>query len=131
MDLYKFFKNRKYEMDYYLDKRKINGQNLVQVTQKVFNDYCDNVKLEEYDTYDLVQRKLTRNVLLAYQSTYNPDLFLYVNLSIFLNHEHSRIIRVANRKGKFDYIVDLKYKAFLNQKLGINALENEIKGKVS
>lgn len=131
MDFVKIFKNRKYQFKYLIDKKKVNGQFLIQLTQKVFNNYCDNLKSEEFDTYDLVQRKLTRNILLAEQSEYHPDNFIYGNLVLYLNHEHTRVIYVNNRKGYFTYDVDKQYKEWLNNKLGINDLENQRKEKVS
>lgn len=131
MNFVKIFKDSKFQLKYLIDKKKVNGQFLVQVNQKVFEHYCDQLRLEENDTKDLVVRKLTRNILLAEPSPYHSDLYIYGNLIIHLSHEHNRVIRVVNRAGRYPYIVDKEYKEWLNNKLGINALTNQIKEKVS
>lgn len=103
---------------------------VLQLGKGVYQYYRDNVKGNQNTPYEIAQRKLTRNVMLALTNKIDEDkyLFLYGNLHIFV--EGNTIVKLENYKGGVNWFwKDLKNYYKLNHKLGIN--EPKQKRKVS
>ncbi len=101
-----------------------------QLGKGVYNEYCKNVKGNSFTPQLIVQRKLTRNILL---SNFNSSIgngqrvYIYGNLVIYVLG--NTIIKIRNYKNTYCkwYPIDkIKYKK-LNNEFGISFYEKLFK----
>ena len=132
MNLVKFFKNRKYQKEYDRAIEKLDGYNLLQIGESAFNYYTKTVKGRKDCDYEEATKVLTRNVILSINTMKLVVevkrvcyMFTYGNLSLEINEWKNKIISVKNSFGyNSNFKIDMGYKKWLNQKLGIIDLKD-------
>jgi hypothetical protein len=99
---------------------------LFQLGKGVVKYYRNKVKGNVDAPINLIQRKLTRNIMLAYRV--NEKHYIYGNLHIFV--DGNTIIGLVNaRKRLKGFIKDWNKYEWLNELLGIRELERELNSK--
>jgi hypothetical protein len=105
---------------------------LLQLRKGIVQYYRDHVKGNKDTPYEIIQRKLTRNVALAFHmpqdeihKKLNLHLYLYGNLKILVRGK--KIIGIKNLRYKNDwfYLDQQKYDE-LNKLLGIDIYEQKL-----
>lgn len=98
---------------------------IYKVSQNAYEYYIHNVKDNENASYDLVCRKLTRNIMLGKKmpDKENKRLYFYGNLAILIRN--GEIVWLNNYKDKYhNFTVDKAKYDKLNRKLGITENNN-------
>lgn len=95
---------------------------LLTMTKKVYNYYRENVKGNENSSYSLIQRKLTRNMLLAHKLDSNGhtgEYFCYGRLHFIV--VDSKVVWIKNGlKTPYEWQLDKREYLRLSEELSID-----------
>lgn len=99
---------------------------LFKLTNRAYNHYCNATRGNSETSYELAQRKLTRNILLSMKLDIGKKKIVYIYGQLHIFTKGNTITWIENIPCQHDWFYkDMNEYERLNEVLGINELENK------